>query len=172
MRWPQCWIGERSIKLCLHHSWSGRGGGMGGEGVLISHCLSFSTKISHPALFSSLSPIHFFFRKYTIYKSLIVAKAKKCKMYIGPFDWYFELYLSVMKRRENRRGRSEEGEERGGFLPTLFPSPDLDSLPLGLWTTGAVVFDRKNRELTKLWLSESREQSWDHFTVRHILSFK
>ena len=42
--------------------------------------------ISHPALFSSLSRIPFFFRKYTSLKGLIVAKANKSKMQIGPFD--------------------------------------------------------------------------------------
>ena len=48
----------------------------------------------------------------------------------------------------------ETKRQRGGFLPSLFPSHDSlasfsCSLSLNPWTTGVVVCDRKNRGLTK-----------------------
>lgn len=41
---------------------------------------------------------------------------------IGPFDWYFELYLGMTKLRE-KSGRNEE--ERGGFSSPSLPTPLL-----------------------------------------------
>ena len=39
-------------------------------------------------------------------------------MWIVPLYWYFELYLSITKRRGGKL-------ERGGFLPPSFPTPTL-----------------------------------------------
>ena len=54
-------------------------GGMGGKGVLVSHCLSFSTKISHPALFHRV-PESFFFSKIHELKKSDCCKSVRCRL--------------------------------------------------------------------------------------------
>ena len=70
----------------------GGGGGGGGGGLLISHSLSFFTKILHPALFFITFPNSVFFKKNTFVKNkLITAKVNHdCKMQIDPHNYYFQ----------------------------------------------------------------------------------
>ena len=52
------------------------------RGLLIPHSRSFFTRFPHPA--------QFFFPRKIHLKVVFSRKADKCKMWIGPFDWYFE----------------------------------------------------------------------------------
>lgn len=77
---------------------------------------------------------------------------------IGPFDWYFELYLGMTKLR-GKSGRNEE--ERGGFSSPSLPTPllcllFLAPLPLSEHLEQAIlavkrklVSDRKKKKDTK-----------------------
>ena len=123
------------------------------------------TKIPPPTLFSSLSRIPLLSRKYRSKKSPVAANANRCRLAVS-----IELYLSVMKWRENRSGRNEEG--RVSSLSRLSqPWPPLFFFLLTfLWAFerlyGAVVCDRKNRWLAKtmtVWFKGTG-------TVRHMLS--
>jgi len=70
-------MGERSIKLCFYHSWSGReGGGVEGEGVLIPHSLSFfARKSGIPHFFHRFPGSRFLFSLF-----FLLAKGNKFKM--------------------------------------------------------------------------------------------
>ena len=145
--WPQCWTGEHAIKLCLHNSWSGGGGGGDFWSRIPS---SFPRKSCIPHFFHRFPESRFLFSKiHKLKKSRCKLKANKCKMYV---DWPFRLIFWIIpvydkaEGKQERKKRRRRGEGRGGFLPTLFPSPDHDSLPLGLWTTGAVVCDRMHAQ--------------------------
>ena len=58
-----------------------------GRGVLILFSRPFFTRIPHPVRFSSVSRIPLLFPRKIHF---ISTKAKKCKMWVDPFDWYFE----------------------------------------------------------------------------------
>ena len=112
-----------SVDILTELSESGRGMGVGIDPDPTFPL--FIAKIPPPALFFIAFPNPgFCLPIYINLKSLIAAKAYKCKMQIGPSDWHFELYLSMNKGRK-KSGRNEEGERRVyySFLPPTTLSP-------------------------------------------------
>lgn len=91
VRWPQFWMSGRSIILAPFSRKS-----------LLSHFFHHSPES------------RFLSRKYRSKKSPVAANANRCRLAVS-----IELYLSVMKWRENRSGRNEEGEGRVSSLSRL-----------------------------------------------------
>ena len=114
-------------------------------------------------------PNPFFFENTRVKKVWLLQKriSVRCRLTLSIYVLNYTLvWWSGGKTREEEAKRGGEG-----FFPLSFPA--LIMTPF-LWS-----FERlepspvtaRIEEWPKLWLSDSREQSWDHCTVRHILSF-